>query len=164
MGKLLFIWALVSMFISCQRQQSSQSIDSRETETFNLDTLSQSVQANEKATAIINEWPEYKILNASVERVYKVENEEELILVIEEVIEDQKVLEQSEYPVSFDTPQIKSRQKVFKTYLLKVKAALQDRTELRVPVSEMIGAYNDMRSQFNVIVNNNLDSLLILDN
>jgi hypothetical protein len=154
---------VVSLLISCQRQPSAQTPASGARETFNLDTLPKGEPINEKATAIVGEWPEYNNLAGNVELVYVTENKEELILVIEELIENQKILEQSEYPVVFDIPQIKSRQKVFKTYLLKLKAALDDRTDITVPVSEMIHAYNAMRSQFNVTVNHNLDSLLILD-
>ncbi len=163
MGKILFLWALVSLFISCQRQQTAQSSPTGAVEEFNLDTVPKSVAVNDKTRAILNEWPEYNTMAASVESVYRAENEEDLILVIEDIIEHQKLLEESVYPETFDTPPIKSRQRVLKTYILKVKAALENRTELTVPVTDMIVAYNSMRLQFNVIVNNNLDSLLILN-
>ncbi len=163
MGKIHLLWVLAILFLSCQRQQTAQSSQTGAAEKFNLDSVPKSAPVNDKTSAILDEWQEYNTLAASVETIYLAENEEDLILIIEAIIENQKQLEESEYPETFDTSPIKSRQRVLKTYILKVKAALENRTELTVPVTEMIGAYNAMRMQFNVIVNNNLDSLLILN-
>ncbi|HZJ20127.1 MAG TPA: hypothetical protein VFD35_07215, partial [Pricia sp.] len=63
----------------------------------------------------------------------------------------------------FDKPQVKSRQKVFKTYILKVKGDIFYRIDPQESVVEMIKAYNAFRNQFNVVVNNTLDTDLILE-
>ena len=60
------------------------------------------------------------------------------------------------YPNSFDIPQIKGRQKVFKTYVLKTKGDLEYRQNPKESLVEMITAFNDLRNQFNVVVNNTL--------
>lgn len=118
---------------------------------------------NTKAMTIINNWPEFLTMEASFDALYKVENEEDLKLVIENLIENQKLLEASKYPEEFGLPQIKSRQKVFKTYVLKTKGNLEYSQEVQEVVLEMIAAYNALRNQFNVIVNNTLDTQLILE-
>jgi hypothetical protein len=89
--------------------------------------------------------------------------EDDLLLIVEDFVEKQKVLEASEYPEEFDKAQIKSRQKVLKTYILKLKAALEYRSDVYEPMSEMITAYNALRTQFNVTVNNTLNTKLLLD-
>lgn len=84
-------------------------------------------------------------------------------MTIENIIEEQKLLEASEYPVEFDKPQIKSRQKVFKTYVLRVKGDLIYRLDPEKSVIEMINAYNTQRKQFNIVINSALDTKLILE-
>lgn len=116
-----------------------------------------------KAQAILNDWPEYQDLEKSFDALYTVANREDLSLVIENLVEKQKALEESEYPETFGKPQVKSRQKVFKTFMLKVKGDLYYRTAPEASVTEMITAYNAFREQFNVIVSNTVDLNLILE-
>ena len=111
---------------------------------------------------ILKDWSEFDAVETSFDALYNVENREDLKLVIEDLIEKQKLLEASEYPEIFDKPQIKSRQKVFKTYFLRVKGNLEYRLDPQEPVLEMINAYNAVRNQFNVSLNNTLDTKLIL--
>ena len=118
---------------------------------------------NSRANAILKDWPAFQELETSFDALYRVENNEDLILVVEEMVKRQNDLEDSEYPEAFDIPQVKSRQKVFKTFLLKLKAASEYRTEVMPPAREMLDAYNAFREQFNIIVNNTLDLNLILD-
>ena len=88
--------------------------------------------------------------------LYTSEYAEDLILVTEDMIEKQKELEASSYPLEFDIPQIKGRQKVLKTYILKIKGDLEYRVNPEASLKEMIGAFNALRDQFNVVVNNTL--------
>jgi hypothetical protein len=83
--------------------------------------------------------------------------------VLDDLVEKQKALEDSEYPPAFDLPQVRSRQRVMKTFILKTRAAVEYRVDATDPAVEMIEAYNAMRNQFNVIVNNTFDTKLILD-
>lgn len=110
---------------------------------------------------LVDEWKEYRELEISFDRIYTVEYAEDLILVVEELIEKQKLLEKSVYPKELDIPQVKGRQKVFKTYLLKVKGNLAYRQDPENSINEMIDAFNIMRDQFNVVVNNTLPQDLI---
>ncbi len=45
---------------------------------------------------------------------------------------------------------------MFKTYLLKTKGDLEYRQNPQQSLTEMIEAFNDLRNQFNVTVNNTL--------
>ncbi len=118
---------------------------------------------NAKAALILSDWSEYNALDTSFDALYTVENREDLILIVEDLIEKQKLLEASKYPEMFDKPRIKSRLKVFKTFFLKIKGNLEYRLDTEEPVLETINAYNALRNQFNVTVNNTLDTKLILD-
>ena len=113
--------------------------------------------------AILETWPEFNELDVAFDALYSVENNEELILLIDQLIEKQNALTSSTYPEAFDIPQVKSRQKVLKTYILKVKATLEYRKDPIEPTIEMVTAFNGMRNQFNVVVNSTLDTKMILD-
>lgn len=149
--------------ISCKNQSGEEVISDATLSEIDAQAFPKRSQVNSKARGILAEWGAFQALETSFDALYKVENNEDLILVIEDLVNKQNELEDSEYPEEFDVPQIKSRQKVFKTFLLKAKAASEYRIETQGPVEEMITAYNAWREQFNVIVNNALDTNLIFD-
>ncbi|MGB5701165.1 hypothetical protein, partial [Muriicola sp.] len=95
--------------------------------------------------------------------LYTVENAEDLALVLDDLVERQKQLEESVYPAALDLPQVRGRQRVMKTFILKTRAAVEYRVDATEPAVELINAYNAMRTQFNVLVNNTLDTQLLSD-
>ncbi|MBT8182403.1 MAG: hypothetical protein KJO53_12530 [Eudoraea sp.] len=160
----LFVLGLISLLVfSCGNKQSSeQSVGTDELE-FDAQNLPKKSSLNSGASEVVDTWAEFKDLDIAFDGLYAVENNEELILLIDEFIEKQNALAVSNYPEIFDKPQVKSRQKVFKTYILKVKATLEYRKDPLEPTIEMVNAFNGLRNQFNVMVNYNLDTKMILD-
>jgi len=79
------------------------------------------------------------------------------------LIEKQKELAKSVYPKPFDIPQIKSRQKLFHTYILKTKGDLIYQIDSKKSVLEMIDAHNAMINQMNSITSNTLDLKSLLE-
>ena len=150
-------------FMGCKGERDPQESSGFSVIEIDISQLPQRSPINPRANAILKDWTAFQELETSFDGLYRVENNEDLILVVEEMVKRQNDLEDSDYPEAFDIPQVKSRQKVFKTYLLKLKAASEYRTEVMPPASEMLEAYNDFREQFNIIVNNTLDLNLILD-
>ncbi len=148
---------------SCKNQTVEEAISDTTHSEIDAQAFPKRSQVNSKAQGILADWGAFQALETSFDALYRVENNEDLILVIEDLINKQNELEDSEYPEEFNVPQIKSRQKVFKTFLLKAKAAQEYRINTQEPVEEMIAAYNAWRDQFNVIVNNVLDTNLIFD-
>lgn len=118
---------------------------------------------NPKAQAIVLNWKEFYAFEKSFDQIYMSEFREDFVLVIEDLIEKQKALESGTYPKEFDIPQIKGRQKVLKTYILKIKGNLEYRQNPESSIKEMIAAFNAMREQFNVTVNYTLPEDLIND-
>jgi hypothetical protein len=120
------------------------------------DSLPKMTRVDPKARSILENWKEFAILERSFGRIYTTEFREDFVLTVEELVENQKKMESGEYPEAFDIPQIKGRQKVFKTYVLKTKGNLEYRQNPKESILEMITAFNDLRNQFNVVVNNTL--------
>lgn len=163
MRKLLYIGTLLLVILSCR--EKTQETGSEDTSDYELSTEEwpKKFMVNSTSSKILNDWPEFNALEVSYDALYNIANRDDLSLNIENIIEELKLLEDSEYPEPFNKPQIKSRQKVFKTYVLKVKGDLIYRLDPQESVLEMINAFNSLRKQFNVIVNNTLDTKLILD-
>lgn len=163
MVRFLLIGIVFVGFASCKEKKPE--LVSNDTSVYEISTENwpQKSDIDPKAEAILKDWDEFKAFDTNFDALYNVANRDDLKLTIEDLIAKQKVLEASEYPETFDKPQVKSRQKVFKTYMLKVKADLFYRNDLQESVLQMIKAYNAFRNQFDVIVNNTLDIDLILE-
>ncbi|MBT8263891.1 MAG: hypothetical protein KJN75_01000 [Muriicola sp.] len=149
--------------VSCKENTNDIADNDIDPITLELKKLPKRAAVNAKAAAILKDWVAYNAFNTTFDGLYNVENMEDLDLVLEDLIEKQKELAESEYPIEFDIPQIKSRQKVVQTFILKTRATVEYRTDPTEPAIEMINAYNALRNQFNVIVNNTLDTNLLLD-
>lgn len=162
MGRILLYVIAFILMGSCKQQGTKEVVEEKAEEFFSVDSLPRPNQINEEAMTILKEWQEYNSLETTFESLYRVANREDLELVLEDLVEKQKTLEASTYPATFDKPQVKSRQKVFKTYILKTKGNLEYRDGTKAATMEMINAYNAFRNQFNVIVNSRLDTVLIL--
>lgn len=163
MSKLFVFGLTFLLLLSCGNDQNIEQNIKAEALEFDVEKLPKKSILNNGAKRILEEWAEFNDLDKAFDGLYAVENNEELILLIDEFIEKQNALVVSEYPETFDIPQVKSRQKVFKTYILKVKATLEYRKDPLEPTIEMVNAFNNLRNQFNVMVNYNIDTKLILD-
>lgn len=162
MHKTFIFGLLLLLLFSCK--QNKANVDQTDTSAFDITTEKwpKKANVNAKATNLLKNWPEYNALETSFDALYTVENREDLSLVLEDLIEKQKLLAGSTYPVDFNESQIKSRQKVFHTFLLKVKGNMEYQLDVDEPVLAMINAHNALLNQFNVIMNR-LDINTLLD-
>ncbi|WP_188369920.1 hypothetical protein [Muriicola marianensis] len=163
MRKLMPLLLVVLLLKACKDPATGAETSSEETPFFSMDSLPGRVSLNPKAVEITRDWTTFNDLDAGFNSLSIIENYEDLVLVLEDLVERQKKVEEGEYPEAFDLPQVKSRQKVVKTFLLKTRAAAEYRIDATPPAIEMMKAYNALRTQLNVIVNNQLDTLLITD-
>ncbi len=163
MKKLFFVGLILGFFISCGKEIKEVSTEDSTEANFDQKKFPPKVAITSRANDSIKNWPEFKAFETSFDAVYRIENKADLSLAIEDLIEKQKLLDASVYPKLFDNPQIKSRQKVLKTFILKTKGNLEYQMDTREATIEMINAYNALRNQFNVMVNNTIDTKLIFD-
>ena len=163
MQRLLYTVVLFLAFLACKdKQDTAQNVGDLEV-VFNYQKMPERATINPEASAIVEEWNEFKKFNESIDVLYRATNNEDLILAIDDLIEKEKLLANGTYPELFNTFQVKSRQRVLKTYLYKVKSHILENQDTTQPTIEMLEAYNAMRKQLNVIVNSQLDKKLILD-
>lgn len=163
MRKLLSILIMISVLGGCKKTEKTTAEVDTEALEFNYQKMPEKSNINADATAIVENWQQFKDLNASVDVLYKATNNEDLALAIDDLIEKEKNLSNGKYPEPFDTFQVKSRQTVMRTFLYKVKASIIENQPTTEPTVKALEAYNDLRNQLNVIVNSQLDKKLILD-
>lgn len=163
MRKLLCITVVFTLAIGC-KNSDGLSKEGESTElVFNYQKMPKKFVINPEATVILEEWVEFRDLTSSFDVLYKAKNNEDLILAIDDLIEKEKLLYKAEFPQPFDELQIKSRLRVLKTYMLKVKASILNHMDATQPTIEMLTAYNALRKQFNVVMNSQLDKKMILN-
>jgi len=163
MRKVFVLLTVLAVLFSCKKDQKQNEIGANVIQEFNMEKWPKKTVANAQASKILDGWTEYVDFQASFDRLFRIENSEDLALLIEDLIEKQKNLAESEYPTEFDKPHIKSRQVALKTFILKTKGSLEYRLDLQEPLIEMIDSFNALNNQFNVIVNNTFDAELILE-
>lgn len=145
---------VVSSIISCKDTVSDMNSSQEANWQVSIASLPSLTRLAPKAKMVLTDWKEYGAFKASLDRVYNTENREDLLLVLEELIENQKIMEASDYPEAFDILQIKARQKVVKTYVLKAKGDLEYRQNPQASLIQVIKAFNELINQFNVAVQN----------
>jgi len=163
MQKTLFIFALLLVLQACNSKEKTAVAPVTVSEDFDLSQLPKKTNINSNAMLLLKDWEAYTSFEKSIDAVYAAENREDLLLTMDDIIEKQKELEAAVYPKEFDIPQIKSRQRVVKTYVLKIKAGLEDRVDVTPAMIEMLQSFNAFRKQFNVTVNSSIDTKLLLD-
>ncbi|WP_394973982.1 hypothetical protein [uncultured Croceitalea sp.] len=159
---LIYFVSLVLVF-SCKQEKTPEILTNSKTEFVSFQNTPKTQKFNPRSEGILSAWPEFQEMQDSFEVLYRSDNNEDLVLAINDLLEKEKNLRESTYPKEFDKAQVKSRQKVLRTFLLKVKASLAENTDVNTPLKEMLIARNAFRNQFNVVINNKLDTELILD-
>ena len=159
-----FFCAMLLLMLSgaCRETPGPETVTVAE-RSFQSTDWPRAVQINPQAAAILNSWPEFKTFEDRFERLREVRGEEELRLLLEELIELSKELQASVFPKDFNVLSVRSRHKVVDTYLYKVQAAIIYRQDINEALQELMGAYNALREQFNVIKSSTLDPKLFED-
>lgn len=161
MSKLLPLFVLLLLTFSCKDAVTDTALVQGSGWAIEPADFPKKNVVNTKAQFILKDWKAYADFEASFDKIYTLEFREDFVLLIDELVEKQKALEISNYPTAFDIPQVKGRQKVLKTFILKIKGDLEYRQNPETSTKEMISAFNALRSQFNVIVNNTLPKELL---
>lgn len=146
--------------VGCKDVETKEVPDAVTTWALASEPAPQWVPLAPDAEVLVADWAAFQDFERSLIKLFTAKNREDFELIIEEVIEKQKVLEESDYPGIFDVPHVKGRQKVVKTYLLKIKGDLIYRQPLAASVKELTVAHNALRERFNILVNNVLPEAL----
>ncbi len=163
MQKLLLFLAFITLGLGCKDEGESTGTVEGKTVFFTFQDMPEAQTINTKAQEILTDWQEFQDFESSFQVLYRAKNNEDLALAIDDLLNKEKAMVEGEYPETFDNAQIKSRQRVVRTFLLNVKASIIEQTDVDEPMRKMLLANNALRSQFNIMVNSKLDINLILN-
>jgi len=156
MSKISVFILLLLLFSGCNTKVEQAQDTPQESTVLDAEELPAPAQIDPLAREILDGWAEYQSLEQRIAVLMEAQNEEEMKLLLEELNQICKRLEESTFPEVFDRPAVRSRLKVIQTYLGKLEAALFYRLEYQEPLRELMTSYNALREQFNVIVRNTL--------
>jgi hypothetical protein len=109
------------------------------------------------AQGLAEGWPTFNTLQQRMESVYRTQSREDMELLLEDLVEACEEIEVSEYPEPFNKPSVRSREKVFRTFLQKTQADLHYRVDLQESLVQALEAYNALRAQLNRVAEGDLD-------
>lgn len=108
----------------------------------------------------LTSWVAFSEFESRMGALLTSEEPEETILMLDELLERTKELEKSEFPEVFDRPEVRSRLKVIRTFLLKVQADFHYRKDPGDSMVQLAEAYNAFREQLNRTAGFKLDPKL----
>lgn len=163
MSKISVLLIALLVFSGCNSKGEEAPQTSEATSVTDVQELPAVAQIDAAARQILDGWAEYRSLEDRMAVLMEADNEEEMKLLLEELNQICKRLEDSTFPGPFEQPSVRSRLKVIRTYLGKLDAALFYRLDYAEPTRELMQSYNALREQFNVIVRNTLSPDLFED-
>lgn len=163
MQKIFVILFLILTAAACKDDGKNKVVEEVVAKGIVKTTWKNKTRLNANTKAVLEKWIEFNVLESSFEPLYAVENTEDLTLVLDNIIESLKLFSKSTYPKDFDKPQVKSRERVLTTMLLKTKGHIEYGLDVDEVVGELIYAHNAFLNQFNVLINNEIPQE-ILDN
>ena len=156
MPRISFFLLALLLFSGCNTKVEEAQQTLQDASALGAEELPAPVQIDAGAREILDGWAEFRSLEDRMVVLADSGNEEEMKLLLEELKEICKRLEESTFPETFEQPAVRSRLKVIQTYLGKLEAALFYRLDYKEPLFELMESYNALREQFNVIVRNTL--------
>lgn len=164
MRRILVLMTGITLFFGCgdgEPQTKDQTFD--QGRLFTFQGTPSIVKLKSNAIILTNDWKEFSELELGFDVMYQATANEDLVLAIDDLLEREKMLGDSEYPEEFNTMKIRSRQKVLRTFMLKVKADLAYNRDVTEGLKQMLTAYNALREQMNTITNNPFSAEFILN-
>lgn len=156
---LLFFLSIISL-TSCTKDSQKNNIEVEAKDTVQtVIKIPALVNLNSKVLPEIASWSTFKALEIEIKKLYDFDDDENFSFIIEELIKKEKELSTSDFPEKFNTPSVKSRILVLKTYVLQAQAAIEDKERKEVIMKQkekIIIAYNALLKQFNERLEENL--------
>lgn len=139
------------LLLSCGDKQDA-SKESIANQALNLDfsDLPTFKPLTPAVVAELENWPAFISFSDRMKAIFVVVSKPDLKLLVQELLEKETNLTQENYPEVFNIAAVKSRQRLVKTYLLKINAALEMQQDPRAPTLELLQAFNDLRLQLNI--------------
>jgi len=158
----LLFFILITFSISCAKEGQKENEVSKEEDTTiikNTLKIPPLLKLDAKVLPEVASWSTFKGLETEIKKLYDYKNDEDFSFIIDELITKEKELSVTDFPEKFNTPSVKSRVLVLKTYILQTKASIDDKESTAIIMKQkekVIIAYNGLLKQFNEQLEENL--------
>jgi hypothetical protein len=152
----VLILALILCF-SCRQTESEipveETVVSDDVETnADVPSLPKLIKLNRDAKEAVASWGPFNGVFSKMSTLNEVYAKETLELKLEELETACKDMESAPFPELFDQASVRSRAKVFRTFIQKSRADLYYRNDFYPSLRQVIRAYNAFLKQINLIV------------
>ena len=151
----LILWML--LLTACRQGDAPPVADALPEAAKDSLRLPPTIALSPEARAVAEGWATFNTLQQRMESVYRTRGAEDMELLLEDLVAACAELEASEYPEPFNKPSVRSREKVFRTFLQKTQADLHYRVDLQESLVQALEAYNALREQLNRVAVGDLD-------
>lgn len=141
-----FMW-----LVSCGSKQEKAVADTTLGANLDYATIPSFTPLTAEVDSVLVNWPSFKAFDGRVAAVRLVVSIPDLTLLVNELLEKEQTILKEGYPKDFNLPAIKSRQRLVKTYLLKIQAAIELGQNPEPAVLEFVQSFNDLKAQMNLI-------------
>ncbi len=148
MKKSVFFLALLGVF-SCGEKQMEKQEATGVNVSLDYSDLPDFRPLSFKADSIVKGWPAFDALDQRMAALKLVVSLPDLKMLISELIEKEGAILKDGYPNDFNTPEVKSRQRLLRTYLLKTQALIDQSQDPKAATIETIEAFNGLKDQLN---------------
>ena len=143
-------------FIGCGDAETPETTVVEEAQVVEV-AIPQPLSLRPRVSQMLDGWVEYKDWADRMDALLKTEDGAEVLLLSEELLELSQALESSEFPADADKPSVRSRIRVVRTFLLKLKEDFHYQLNYRESQVLAAEAYNALREQFNRLDAMNID-------
>ena len=148
MKKTVIFLALMGLF-SCGEKQVDKQEEMGTNLSLDYSDLPEFSPLSVTSDSIVNEWPSFDALDQRMGALKSVISLPDLKMLVAELIEKEGAILKDGYPEDFNTPEVKSRQRLLRTYLLKTQALMNQSQDPKAATLETIAAYNALKEQLN---------------
>ena len=156
----LALFLLLGFSCKKEKQAAEEKAEVKKDTVLNYTNLPSLQELDDQATQLVAPWKEYQDWERSFGFMERATTKEDLLLAVEDLLAKQDTLDASSPPKAFQVLPIESRQKVIRTHLMQLKAALQDETATDSSMAAIYRARNSWRNQMNVLLRSPLDSVM----
>lgn len=161
MRKIWFLGSLLAgvLILACTKKGGSDSLETAIEDTLKVvQKMPSLISMKSKTSSETASWGTFKNFETEIKRLEEVK-QEDISFVIDELINKEKLLSESDFPEKFNTPSVKSRIIVLKTYILQTKAAIDNREgiqSLNKQKMKIFNAYNALLGQLDETMEENI--------
>jgi len=145
------------LFFACGKKQEIQTVNKPVVSILDYTDLPSFVPLTAASDSVLLTWSNFKAFEERMKALPVVISVPDLKMLVQELIEKDQVILNEAYPELLNLPEIKSRQRVLTTFLLKTRAEILLSQDPKMAAQEVVQSFNALRDQINLLTSPKLN-------